>query len=214
MRQNSNTAERRSFLKTTGAAASVALCTEAVTASSAADLQFVEVGFEHDLSMPEGTDLQPEIISNDDPAPYLVRGDTLQLTPLATDELRQTLSENDRVVKATDFTTFPRTVTPRSPTRFPAIETATDLRPTKCISLVNELQMPSVTIEDSGVDEVSILADDRETVRSDEEKRLGVGRRSVRVNGVTSDGTSTTETAVLSSRLVVRNHGRLSVAEP
>lgn len=215
--KNSNGFNRRRFLKTSSMAGIGAYAVQPASAKSATTCGLVEVGVEHSLDFPENLDYGPLYIADDKLPTYRVYNGQLQLTEFASETLKETVRNNDRVVNAASVRSFPaEQVDATKSTKFPAVDTHSDLRPTSCITLDEEYRPPAVGIDQSG-DAVSVNVEGEQidvapSRRSSVE--LDSYEASVQVER-SQDGTLDRwmEEFTLTPRLIVQNHGELSVTD-
>jgi hypothetical protein len=175
------------------------------------------MGIEHSLDFPENLDYSPLHVTDDALPTYRVYNGQLQLTEFASETMKETVRNNDRVVNAASVQSFPaEQVDVAKSTKFPAVKTHTDLRPTSCITLDEEYRPPAVGIDQSG-DAVSV------TVKGEQIDVAPSRRSSVELDSYEAsvqversrNGTLErwVEEVTLTPRLIVQNHGELSVTD-
>jgi hypothetical protein len=208
--------ERRTILKSTGAAAFAGVTAGAGTASArlAAPADHVgattvlDVSVEHadvpDMSTNRRTPLSFSTVHRS--TGQFVRG-------LATDDHARTLRENEAVAVADGYRGLPATLFEDRTTTELVVETNSRLQTVETLPLRRRYTTPSVTVEPADGAAVTVAADGRTaTVAPQSTGRLALDEREIaytRPGHLTGDGAARAETATVTPVVNVQNHGRL-----
>lgn len=171
-----NNIQRRDVLKTVGAASAFGVFgTVRGAKSDEGSVRLVELGIEYDL--PRGHNYQRVHIEGK--SLYSVDGDSVVLSLVAPDEVRDTFANNDVVVNGVDATTIPSETTETETVK--AIPTALAARedPRELTHLTEPHRLPDVGVEVTGDDPTVVVEGVRQTLSPGAERALELPARTV-----------------------------------
>lgn len=171
-----NNIQRRDVLKTVGAASALGVVgTVQAAKSDEGSVRLVELGIEYDL--PGGHNYQRVHIEGK--SPYHVDSDSVVLSSVAPDEVRDTFANNDVVVNGVDATTIPSETTETRTVK--AIPTGLAARedPRELTHLTESHRLPDVGVEVTGGEPTVVAEGVRQTLSPGAERTLELPSRTV-----------------------------------
>lgn len=143
--------DRRTVLKATGAAGFGTVAAGVAAASGGEEVHLAEVGVEYDLDVTEATASELQRTAVHVPLRYVVGEGTVSPTELASEGLRATFRDRDRVVAvAGEVEALPTTVALPASSRLLPVRVADDYRPTGAVSVTGRVPEPTVDLRFDG----------------------------------------------------------------
>lgn len=227
--------ERRQFLKTTGAAASLGAftgVTKAIPDTDLGSVHFVEVGLEADVSDVSDADASLPVFHWDFPLPHAVdaAGETLYLRERMDDEAVRLVTERDTVVKAAEFHSGPTSLLSGARETVP-FELGPHYRRNYVLELENAIRLSAIVVEPQADFTVGVsgrVVSDSVSPGSEHEYELDSVEATVKLSKQTDKQRESpdvpdrllgferkewTETVTLEPTLKVSNFGKLSVVD-